>query len=250
MSINVVWRQAVKRLDKCLHDNNKIWQMALTKIKEALLWINLVGYGGNYCNECDLIYNPPPCMIYMILKEKEPINSCASELESSFNSDSNSDNDDDKNNGSSSIQNGNKNYNDSNSNSNPKTYIVLLNLTKEQELKWFSNNNEGIMSKCVHNTNARFDLKYPRKNAIKLEPYLHICIDLKIALKILATTIIQLASRSNLAKKRINIRRGIIDAEYIGNIITMLQNSSEKAYIIDPNEKITQAIFLPLVKIA
>ncbi|KAG9301346.1 hypothetical protein G9A89_018018 [Geosiphon pyriformis] len=30
----------------------------------------------------------------------------------------------------------------------------------------------------------------------------------------------------------------------------MLQNNSEKAYIIEPNEKITQAIFLPLVKIA
>ncbi|KAG9292874.1 hypothetical protein G9A89_016236 [Geosiphon pyriformis] len=30
----------------------------------------------------------------------------------------------------------------------------------------------------------------------------------------------------------------------------MLQNNSEKAYIIDPNEKITQTIFLPLVKIA
>ncbi|KAG9301841.1 hypothetical protein G9A89_004520 [Geosiphon pyriformis] len=30
----------------------------------------------------------------------------------------------------------------------------------------------------------------------------------------------------------------------------MLQNDSKKTYIIEPNEKITQAIFLPLVKIA
>ncbi|KAG9294866.1 hypothetical protein G9A89_003206 [Geosiphon pyriformis] len=30
----------------------------------------------------------------------------------------------------------------------------------------------------------------------------------------------------------------------------MLQNNSEKAYIIEPNKKIAQAIFLPLVKIA
>ncbi|KAG9293366.1 hypothetical protein G9A89_007612, partial [Geosiphon pyriformis] len=30
----------------------------------------------------------------------------------------------------------------------------------------------------------------------------------------------------------------------------MLQNDSEKAYVIEPNEKIAQAIFLPLVKIA
>ncbi|KAG9300328.1 hypothetical protein G9A89_011401 [Geosiphon pyriformis] len=43
---------------------------------------------------------------------------------------------------------------------------------------------------------------------------------------------------------------GIINAEYVENIITMLQNDSEKAYIIEPNKKIAQAIFLPLVKIA
>ncbi|KAG9304666.1 hypothetical protein G9A89_021446 [Geosiphon pyriformis] len=60
---------------------------------------------------------------------------------------------------------------------------------------------------------------------------------------------IQLAFRSSLAKKEINIRREIIDAGYVGNIIAMLQNDSEKAYIIGPNEKIAQAIFLPLVKI-
>ncbi|KAG9295821.1 hypothetical protein G9A89_009050 [Geosiphon pyriformis] len=35
----------------------------------------------------------------------------------------------------------------------------------------------------------------------------------------------------------------------MGNIIVMLQNNSEKTYVIEPNEKIAQAIFLPLVKI-
>ncbi|KAG9288702.1 hypothetical protein G9A89_004321 [Geosiphon pyriformis] len=61
---------------------------------------------------------------------------------------------------------------------------------------------------------------------------------------------VQLAFRSSLAKKGINIKRRIIDAEYVRNIIAMLQNNSEKAYIIEPNEKITQTIFLPLMKIA
>ncbi|KAG9286290.1 hypothetical protein G9A89_014276 [Geosiphon pyriformis] len=157
-----------------------------------------------YCHPCliehfrrpkqyDLIYNPPPCMIYAIPEEeKELISSCASELESTFNLNSNSDNnnDNDKNNGSSSIQNGNKNYNNSDSNSNSETYIVLLDLSKEQKLKWFSNNNEDIMPERVHDTNAEFDLRYPGKNTIKLEPHLCTCIDLKIALEILATTIV------------------------------------------------------------
>ncbi|KAG9286995.1 hypothetical protein G9A89_022959 [Geosiphon pyriformis] len=106
------------------------------------------------------------------------------------------------------------------------------------------------MPKHAHNTDVGFDLRYLEKEAIKLEPNLRTCIDLKIALEILATTMVQLASRSSLAKKGINIRGGIIDARYIGNIIAMLQNDSEKAYIIEPNEKISQAIFLPLVKIA
>ncbi|KAG9286223.1 hypothetical protein G9A89_014209 [Geosiphon pyriformis] len=186
--------------------------------------------------------------------QKKSISSCTLELESLFNPDSNSDNDDDENNGSSSIQNGNNNDNninsDSNSNSNYEQYIALSNLTKEQELKWFSNNNKGIMPEHVHNTNAGFDLKYPRKDVIKLEPYSCICIDLKIVLEIPATTMVQLASRNSLAKKGINIRGKIINAGYVGNIIAMLQNNSEKAYIIEPNEKIAQAIFLPLVKIA
>ncbi|KAG9292930.1 hypothetical protein G9A89_016292 [Geosiphon pyriformis] len=106
------------------------------------------------------------------------------------------------------------------------------------------------MSEHAHNTDAGFDLKYPEKDLIKLEPHLCICINLKIALEIPATTIVQLASRSSLAKKEINIRGGIINAEYVENIIAMLQNDSEKAYTIDPNKKIAQAIFLSLVKIA
>ncbi|KAG9286792.1 hypothetical protein G9A89_012342 [Geosiphon pyriformis] len=125
-----------------------------------------------YCNKCDLIYNPPPCMIYTIPEEKEPISNCISESESIFNSDSNSDNDNDENNDFSSTQNGNENISDSDSNSNPKIYIVLSDLSKEQELKCYSDNNESIMPECVHDTNTGFDLKYLEKEAIKLEPNL------------------------------------------------------------------------------
>ncbi|KAG9292724.1 hypothetical protein G9A89_008312 [Geosiphon pyriformis] len=102
---------------------------------------------------------------------------------------------------------------------------MLLDLSKKQKLRWFNDNNEDIMPKCTHNTDAS-------------------------GIEIPATTMVQLASRSSLAKKRINIKKEIIDARYVENIIVILQNDSEKAYIIDPNEKITQAIFLSLVKIA
>ncbi|KAG9299556.1 hypothetical protein G9A89_020727 [Geosiphon pyriformis] len=202
------------------------------------------------CNECDLIYNPPPCMIYTIPEEDEPISHCTLELESVFNPDSNSDNDDNKNNNSSSTQYDNKNINDSDSDSNPKIYIAFPNLSKEQELKWYNNNNEGIMPECTYDTNTEFNLRYLGKKTIKLEPNLCTCIDLKIALEISATTMVQLASRSNLVKKGINIRGRIINVRYVENIIAILQNDLEKAYIIEPNEKIAQTIFLSLMKIA
>ncbi|KAG9288490.1 hypothetical protein G9A89_015696 [Geosiphon pyriformis] len=269
-------RCAVKQLDGCLHDNNKIWQMTLTKIEEAspeeiktiknnspklikLDWDpephslernKSNGWKKSTLDYCNFIYNPPIHIIYMIPEKKEPINSCISESESNFNPDSNSDNNNNENNSSSSAPNSNKNYDDSNSDSNPKTFITLPNFTKEQKLKWFSDNGKDIMPKCTHDTDTGFDLRYSEKDAIKLEPHSCTCIDLKIALEILATTIIQLASKNSLAKKRINIRRGIIDTEYVGNIIAMLQNDLEKTYIIDPNEKIAQVIFLFLMKIA
>ncbi|KAG9288417.1 hypothetical protein G9A89_015623 [Geosiphon pyriformis] len=191
-------------------------------------------------------------MIYTIPKEEKPISRCISE--SNFNPNSNSDNDDNENTDSSSVQNGNNDNNNISSNlnfdSNPEQYITLPDLTKNQKLKWFSDNDEGIMPECAHDTDAGFDLRYPGKNAIKLEPYSCTSIDLKVAMEIPATTIVLLTSRSSLAKKRVNIRGEIIDAGYVGNIIAMLQNNSEKAYTIKPNKKIAQAIFLPLVKVA
>ncbi|KAG9285521.1 hypothetical protein G9A89_006509 [Geosiphon pyriformis] len=206
-----------------------------------------------YCDNCDLIYNLPPCMIYMIPEEEEPISSCASESELLINYNPNSD-DDDENTSSSSIQNGNNNKDNSNSDSNfdlnYEQYIALPDLSKKQELKWYSNNGKDIMPKCVHDTDTEFDLRYPEKEAIKLEPHSHTCIDLKVALEILATTMVQLASRNSLAKRKINIRGGIIDVGYVENIIAMLQNDLKKTYIIEPNEKIAQTIFLPLVRIA
>ncbi|KAG9301003.1 hypothetical protein G9A89_018955 [Geosiphon pyriformis] len=204
-------------------------EQCLEEINTQLCDHCLIPCDFQFCDNCDLIYNLPPYMIYTILEEEKPISSCASKSELPFNPDSNSDNNDDE---------------------NTEIYIVLFDLTKEQILKWFSNNEKGIMPEHTYDTDAGFDLRYPEKDAIKLEPYLHICIDLKIALEIPATTMVQLAFRSSLVKREINIRKGIIDVEYVGNIIAMLQNNLEKAYIIKPNEKIAQAIFLPLVKIA
>ncbi|KAG9295822.1 hypothetical protein G9A89_009051 [Geosiphon pyriformis] len=204
--------------------STKLWMLVVAKMKNTLRQQNstaayvlvnaLEGQNGlknetiNHAWLCDLIYNPLLCIIYMIPEEK-PISSCTSESKSVFNSNSNSNNDDNKNTSSSFTQYDNKNINDLDSNSNPKIYIALPDLSKEQKLKWYSDNNKDIMPECTYDTNT-----------------------------------------DSLVKKRINIRGGIIDAEYVRNIIAMLQNNSEKIYIIEPNKKIAQTIFLLLVKIA
>ncbi|KAG9304417.1 hypothetical protein G9A89_019979 [Geosiphon pyriformis] len=165
---------------KCKDCGKKLSSMRTWVVLDKNYWMRI----HYYCKSChreQYGYSKRQDKIYMIPEEEEPINSCASELESSSNPNSNSDNNNNKNNSSSSVQNGYNNDNDSNaesnSNLNYKQYIALSDLTKEQELKWFSNNDEG-------------------------------------------------------------------------NIIVMLQNDSEKAYVIEPNERIAQTIFLPLVKIA
>ncbi|KAG9293378.1 hypothetical protein G9A89_007624 [Geosiphon pyriformis] len=60
---------------------------------------------------------------------------------------------------------------------------------------------------------------------------------------------VQIASRSSLAKKRISVQGGVIDSKYTENLMVLLQNNLEKPYTIESKEKIAQAIFLPLVKI-
>ncbi|KAG9293794.1 hypothetical protein G9A89_019132 [Geosiphon pyriformis] len=60
---------------------------------------------------------------------------------------------------------------------------------------------------------------------------------------------IQIASRSSLASKRINVKGGIIDAEYTGDITVMLQNKTDKPFKIEHAEKIVQAIYLLLINI-
>ncbi|KAG9287332.1 hypothetical protein G9A89_000792, partial [Geosiphon pyriformis] len=157
-------------------------EQRLAQLNTRLCCYCLILSDFEYCDNCDLIYNPPPRIIYMIPEEEEPISSCALESESLINRDLDSNNDD-ENTDSSSVQNSNNNKNDSNSDSNSnlnyEQYIALPDFFKKQELKWYSNNGEGIMPECVHDTDIGFDLRYSEKKAIKLEPHLRTCIDLK-----------------------------------------------------------------------
>ncbi|KAG9285980.1 hypothetical protein G9A89_022656 [Geosiphon pyriformis] len=126
-------------------------------------------------------------------------------------------------------------FQDPTENTKTEQYLVYSNLSKKLELKWYSDNEEGICPEKVHDTNAA--------------PHSFVKIDLKIVLEILVSTMVQVVSRSSLAKKGIDIKGKIINAGYMGNIIVMLQNNSNRPYKIESQEKIAQAIFLPLASL-
>ncbi|KAG9299509.1 hypothetical protein G9A89_020680 [Geosiphon pyriformis] len=129
-------------------------------------------------------------------------------------------------------------------------YLAYPNFSKKLELKWYSDDDKGICPEKAHKTDASFDLRYSEQSFIVIALHSLIRIDLKIALEISVSTMVQIVSRSNLAKKRINVKGEIIDAKYTENIIVMLQNNSNKPYKIKSHKKIAQAIFLPLIKIS
>ncbi|KAG9307778.1 hypothetical protein G9A89_023343 [Geosiphon pyriformis] len=175
-----------------------------------------------YCDECDLMFNSLPRILFLITKLPE------SEEEVLIIKDM---------------------FQDPTEDTETEQYLTYLDLSKELELKWYSNNEERICPERVHDTDASFNLQYPGQSPIIIAPHSLVKIDLKIALEISVSTMIQVAFQSSLAKKGINIKGGIIDAGYMENIIVMLQNNLNRPYKIESQEKIAQAIFLPLVKI-
>ncbi|KAG9297314.1 hypothetical protein G9A89_002003 [Geosiphon pyriformis] len=104
----------------------------------------------------------------------------------------------------------------------PTTPIYLLKKQPPLQLKYFDNHGQGIRPEKAHEIDTEYDLRYPGKDTLVLQLKSLTKINLKIALEILPRAIVQIASRSSLASKRINIRGGIIDAEYTGDITIML----------------------------
>ncbi|KAG9303293.1 hypothetical protein G9A89_013619 [Geosiphon pyriformis] len=130
------------------------------------------------------------------------------------------------------------------------TPIYLIKNQPVLQLKYFNNNGQRIKPKKAHNIDARYDLRYLDKDTLVLKPKSFTKINLKIALEILTGAIVQIASRSSLVSKGINVREGIINARYTGDITVILQNETNKLFKIKHAEKIAQAIYLPLINIS
>ncbi|KAG9306877.1 hypothetical protein G9A89_002546 [Geosiphon pyriformis] len=129
------------------------------------------------------------------------------------------------------------------------TLIYLIENQPALQLKYFNNNGQGIKPEKVHEIDAGYDLRYPDKDILIFKPKSLTKINLKIALKISPEAIIQIAFQFSLASKGINVRGGIIDAGYTGDITIILQNETDKPFKIEHAKKIVQAIYLPLINI-
>ncbi|KAG9305735.1 hypothetical protein G9A89_005133 [Geosiphon pyriformis] len=129
------------------------------------------------------------------------------------------------------------------------TLIYFIKNQSALQLKYFNNNEQGIKPEKAHKINAGYDLRYPDKDTLILKPKSLTKINLKIALEIPPGAMVQIASWSSLASKKINVKRGIIDAGYTGDITIILQNETDKPFKIKHAEKIAQAIYLLLINI-
>ncbi|KAG9284584.1 hypothetical protein G9A89_004626 [Geosiphon pyriformis] len=85
-----------------------------------------------YCNKCDLMFNLPSRILFPITELPE------SEEEVLITKD--------------------MSFQDPTKDTKTEQYLVYLNLFKELELKWYSDNEEGICPERAHDTDADFDL--------------------------------------------------------------------------------------------
>ncbi|KAG9291599.1 hypothetical protein G9A89_022018 [Geosiphon pyriformis] len=220
--IEDAWKQAFNRLDSYPHDDHEIWKMASTKAEDATTeeiqeikdnpW--MPKYTGPDYPKDDFFTDDPDAFQNQYQKLAQLARNRSKE-EVLITED--------------------MSFQDPTEDTKTEQYLA--------------DNEKRICLERAHNTDAGFDLQYSGQLPIIIAPYSLVKIDLKIALEIPVSTMVQVVSRSSLAKKGINIKEGIIDAGYTENIIMMLQNNSNRPYKIESQEKIAQAIFLSLVKI-
>jgi dUTP pyrophosphatase len=116
-------------------------------------------------------------------------------------------------------------------------------------IKYFDNDNKRKQPTRAYQTDAGLDLYYIESQPLILAADKVTLIDTHIAFEIPPGTYAQIAPRSSLAQKGIDVVEGVCDAGYTGNIIVQLKNTTKSDIIMQRNDKIAQIIFLPLVQI-
>ena len=137
--------------------------------------------------------------------------------------------------------------------SDPDSIIAIYNDIETRNIhlaiKIYNDNDKDKIPEKAYTTNVGYNIYYTREEPIIISSHQVILIDIYIAIEISVEIVYQVISCSSLAKQGINIKGGIIDSGYTGNISIIIQNDSNKDYVIQPNQKIAQLVFLQLVLI-
>src|SRR4051794_28683856 len=107
-----------------------------------------------------------------------------------------------------------------------------------QIIKYFDNNGTGKQPSRAYKSDASLDLFYLSEKLLILSAQTTTAVDTNIAFEIPTETFTKIESRSSIAKKSIHVVGEVCNAEYIGNIIIQLQNTTTSDYSIQRNDKI------------
>lgn len=102
----------------------------------------------------------------------------------------------------------------------------------------------GIMPERAHPYDAGLDLRSPFRVVIR--PNDRVTIDTGVHVAIEKNFVGLITSKSGLMANHGITSRGTIDCGYTGSIKAVLFNHSDKTYIVEKGDKITQLVLLPI----
>lgn len=103
----------------------------------------------------------------------------------------------------------------------------------------------ALMPTRGHTTDAGLDLKTPERCVV--HPYSSVNIDTGVHIEIPEGYCGLLKSKSGLNTKHMIQTEGVIDAGYTGSIVVPVYNHSDRMYVFDAGDKITQLVIVPVL---
>ena len=103
----------------------------------------------------------------------------------------------------------------------------------------------AIMPTRAHSTDAGLDLYSPVRRIIRANDWESIETGVHVAIP--EGYVGMITSKSGLMANEGITSRGTIDCGYIGSIKAVLFNHSGKTYIVEPGQKITQLVLMPII---
>ncbi|KAG9284475.1 hypothetical protein G9A89_014079 [Geosiphon pyriformis] len=129
-----------------LKDHYQELEQKLADLNTKLCDHCLISCHFQYCNECDLMFNPLPRILHLIDELPKPEEKAELIVEDMP-------------------------FQEPNETTKTEQYLAYPDLFKELELKWYSNNEERICPKKAHDTDTGFNLQYSRQSPIIIAPH-------------------------------------------------------------------------------